>query len=323
FPFVLRHYRLGRKPGQFYGILRNVIPLQDAINFAHLRVANLQGSIKLIVEEGVTDNRSAFTAEMSKDDAVVFVNKGAVTGSKFKEIRNETKIAALTGRIRELKQAAWEAALLNEESMGTTTVRLSGYAIDKRLDIGITSVDKFMRTSLNSDKEAMSKSVDYIQQYFDAEQEYRISDDVNADRYFVVNEVVRDENGVIMQGGEPLRRNHLAVGRYDLVLKAEPQSNGSRAERAEQNIETLKVVQQTLPQAAPLIASEIIKDQNPAMGGKVEQIITSIQNQPQGGEDEMAQMMTQKVQMDLAAQAAKIEQTQVKTAKIAAELSAG
>ncbi len=322
FPFVFRRYRIGPKPGQFYGILRNIIPLQDAINFAHLRVANLQGSIKLIVEDDMTDNRSAFTSEISKDDAVVFVRKGAVTGGKFKEIRNETKIPALVGRIRELKQAAWEVVGLNEESIGAAVNRLSGYAIDKRIDIGITSVDKFMRTSLNSDKEVMRKSIDYMQQYFDAEQEYRISDQSVADGYFIINEAVRDENGLVYENGQPVRRNRLDVGRYDLTLKAVPQTNGSRSERMEQNIETAKIVERTMPQVAPAIAVEIIKDQNPVMGAKIEKLVEAASNNQQS-QDPAAQMMEQKLSIDMAEKSAKIENTQVKTAKLVAEMGGG
>ncbi len=54
----------------FYSIFRDIMPIQDRINFTHLRIANMLGSIKMIFESDAVEDAETFIEEFGLDDAM-------------------------------------------------------------------------------------------------------------------------------------------------------------------------------------------------------------------------------------------------------------
>jgi hypothetical protein len=229
-------------PAAFYSIFRDILPIQDRINFTHLRIANMLGSLKMLFEEDAVDDAEEFIEEFSLDNSIVKVKSGAISGNKIKEIKNSNDIAQLMQIIHDKRSVAEEIIGLNNEILGTSVQRLSGYAIEHRQNAGMVGLQLFIDASIQQDRDLADMGIKLIDQYVNAEQIYRMVDGFEADRLFKVNEIEKDTNGrVLFENGKPKRKNKLNIGRYDLILNSVPQTRGSIAERQANWVEIMKL----------------------------------------------------------------------------------
>lgn len=253
------------KPTEFYSIFRDILPIQDRINFTHLRIANMLGSLKLLFESDAVDDAEQFVEEFALDNSIVEVKNGAISNNKIKEIKNSNDIAQLMSVIHDRRQVAEEIIGLNNEILGTSMQRLSGYAIEHRQNAGMVGLQLFIDASIQQDRDLADMGISLIDQYINAEQVYRMVDGFEADRLFKVNEIEKDTNGrVLFENGKPKRKNKLNIGRYDLILKPVPQTRGSIAERQANWVEIMKlfagnanILQQLLPRMLRDIESPV------------------------------------------------------------------
>jgi hypothetical protein len=229
-------------PYEFHSIFKDVLPLQDRINYTHLRIANMLGSVKLLFESNAVDDAEEFMEQYEQDSAIVEVNSGSLSKGQFKEIKHNNDIAQLMSVIVDKRHQAEEIVGLNNELLGSSMQRLSGYAIENRQNAGMVGLQMFMEASQQQDRDLAFMAVEFMNQYINAEQVYKISDDFEADRHFVVNEIAKDENGaVVREDGEVVRKNKLGIGRYDIILTPAPMSRGSVAERQKNWVEIMKL----------------------------------------------------------------------------------
>lgn len=230
------------EPCEFYSPLRDIMPIADSINYTHLRIANMMGSIKMLFESDAVDDAETFMEEYELDNSIVEVKSGALKDNKIKEIKQNNDITQLMNRVYDKRQIAEEIIGLNNEILGTSVQRLSGYAIEHRQNAGMVGLQLFIDASLKQDMNLADMGVKLINQYINAEQVYRIMDSFEADQYFVVNEIEKTPDGrVVREAGEIKRKNKLYLGRYDIVLKAVPQTRGSIAERQKSWVEIMKL----------------------------------------------------------------------------------
>lgn len=230
------------EPCEFYSPLRDIMPIADAINYTHLRIANMMGSIKMLFESDAVDDAETFMEEYELDNSIVEVKAGALKDNKIKEIKQGNDISQLMNRIFDKRTVAEEIIGLNNEILGTSVQRLSGYAIEHRQNAGMVGLQMFIDASLKQDMNLADMGVKLINQYMNAEQVYRIMDSFEADQYFVINEIEKTKDGrVVRENNEPKRKNKLFIGRYDIILKAVPQTRGSIAERQKNWVEILKL----------------------------------------------------------------------------------
>ena len=252
-------------PTAFYSIFRDILPIQDKINFAHLRIANMLGSVKMLFESDAVDDAETFIEDFALDDAIVEVKSGAIGQNKIKEIKNSNDIAQLMNIIYDKRKVAEEIIGLNNEILGTSVQRLSGYAIEHRQNAGMVGLQLFIDASIQQDRDLADMGISLIDQYINAEQIYRIVDAFEADKVFKVNEIVKDSNDrVVFEDGKPKRINKLNIGRYDLILQSVPQTRGSIAERQKNWVEIMKlfagntnILEQLLPRMLRDIESPV------------------------------------------------------------------
>lgn len=249
------------EPCEFHSVFKDVLPMQDRINYTHLRIANMLGSVKLLFESNAVDDAEEFMEQYEQDSAIVEVSSGAISQNKIKEIKHNNDIAQLMNVILDKRHQAEEIVGLNNEILGTSMQRLSGYAIENRQNAGMVGLQLFMEASQQQDRDLAFMAVELMNQYVNAEQVYRISDSFEADRHFVVNEIVKDKAGaVVRENGEVVRKNKLNIGRYDIILTPAPMSRGSVAERQKNWVEILKLFAgnpQMLEQLLPRMLRDI------------------------------------------------------------------
>ncbi|MDD2267449.1 hypothetical protein [Sulfuricurvum sp.] len=305
FPFAIRKL-FQKKDGYVYGLFEDIMPLQDSINFKHLRIANMLGSTKLLYEEGAVDDPDVFADEYSKDDAVVKMRDGAISDGRIKEIKHNAEIQYLMQQIIDTRKQCQEIIGLNDEALGTASNRLSGFAVEKRQNAGMVGLQRFLTRSENQDLDFYRIGCFYVQQYFDAEQIFRIVERDEAEKYFTINEIERDSyNAVVRENGIPKRRNKIMVGRYDITMQMIPQNNGAIGERYAQGTELLKAAAQINPLLAQRYFPELLRDvQSPAADKMLELVMELEKN---AGNPEEAQMQQQQVQLALKQMESKIK----------------
>jgi hypothetical protein len=296
-------------PADTRGLYYNLLPIQDRINNCHLRAIHMMGTNKMLFESDAVDDAETFIEEYSQDSAVVEVKSGAIREGKIKDIKQYNEIASLRNEIADLRHQAEELVGLNNEILGSAVNRLSGAAIENRQNAGLVGLQDFIDTSSEQDKDLAEISLELIQQYFTAEQVYKITDKKEADAYFVANEILRDANGaVVRENGEPKRKNSLQIGRYDIVLQQMPFSRGSTAERQKVWGEYIKALQVTHPHLVPEMIELSLQDTDSPVAMQVSELIErDKQNKAQGAGQEQ-QLQMQKIQLEMQTMSAKLEE---------------
>lgn len=297
------------EPWDTRGLYYNLLPIQDRINNCHLRAIHMMGTNKMLFESDAVDDAETFIEEYSQDSAVVEVKAGALSSNKIKDIKQYNEIASLRNEIADLRHQAEELVGLNNEILGSAVNRLSGAAIENRQNAGLVGLQDFIDTSAEQDKDLAEISLGLIQQYFTAEQVYKISDKKEADAYFIANEIERDANGAVVRvNGEPKRKNSLQIGRYDIILQQMPYSRGSTAERQKVWGEYIKALQVTHPHLVPEMIELSLQDTDSPIAMQVSQLIErDKQNQAQNA-GQQQQLQMQKIQLEMQTMAAKLEE---------------
>lgn len=296
-------------PADARGMYYNLLPIQDRINNCHLRAIHMMGTNKMLFESDAVDDAELFIEDYSQDSAVVEVKSGALSNNKIQDIKQYNEIANLRNEIADLRKRAEEIIGLNNEVLGSAVNRMSGAAIENRQNAGLVGLQDFIDTSAEQDKDLAEISLELIQQYFKAEQMFKISDKIETDGYFVANEIQRDANGaVVREAGEPKRKNSLQIGRYDIILKQMPHSRGSTAERQKVWGEYIKALQVTHPHLVPEMIELSLLDTDSPIAMQVSQLIErDKQNQAQNA-GQQQQLQMQKIQLEMQTMAAKLEE---------------
>ena len=318
FPIAARVlYRDRANPGSYAGLFGDIKPVQDRINFMHLRITNLMGSHKLLIEHDAVDDFDEFISSYSKDDSATLVNKGAITGAKIKDITNHASVERLMGLIQDSRRQAEEVIGLNQEALGMAVNRLSGDAIERRQAAGLLGLRAYLEASDQLDKDLYGLCIEMIQQFYDAEQVFRIVEPGKAERYFKINEPEVGEQGLMREGEQPRRKNRIDIGRYDVVLTTVPEGRGSIAERNRQGVEIMKMLQATDPElAAAYLPHHLMEIESPAADAVrdlIAQRMEALQQKAQSPEAQAAQQMEmQRVQLELKALMAKVQEMESK-----------
>lgn len=319
-PFAIRKFNVENNGG-FYGLYRNIRPLQDAINFSLIKLANKLGSIKMLIEVDAVDDVETFSAHFAKDDSISTVKSGTIGNNKLQIINQNAEIAQIAQTIVGYRQQADLLTGLNEEALGQAVNRLSGYAIEQRQNVGLIGVQQYVEASNNIDIYAFKKAIFLVKKYYKAEQILKIVEHDDAIKELKLNAIERDEYGQIVydENNMPKRINTLKdVGHFDVSLRTIPQTQGSMSERYKNNIELMKIVAQANPNIVPAMLPLILKDAQSPISDDVMALITA-QSSPNPAQQAAQQIEMQKTQAELEIAKAKVEELNAKAAKYQAE----
>lgn len=245
FPIAVRKLNFSTKK-EYYGMFRDVRPFQDSINNTMLRLINMLGSSKLLIETGAVDDIDTFSNHYAQDGSISEVRDGALKDGKIKDITQNGPIAQLMNLVQDARSQAEQVIGLNSELLGSAVNRLSGYAIENRQNAGLVGLQDYMDVSGALDIDIAEISIKIMEEHFKAEQILLISDK-DKKIQLPINEYEREKNGKIKRdkSGKPLQKSIVATGRYDLVLQRVPFNRGASGERQKSWTEILKILQVT------------------------------------------------------------------------------
>lgn len=299
FPYVVEflNRNFGAKKIKYWGLYRDVMPLQDHINYAKLRLQNMLGSNKTLVNRGalVDEDIDAFNSEWSLDNAVVMVEN--VDG--VKDIKQNIQIQQILSIIIDGRNQINELLNANKEIMGTANNRMSAVAQEQRVQTSLVGLSHFVKKADRLQKKIAKKMIDLFCQYYDTERVVSIIDEDYANDYIMMNQTKLNANGgyelEMREDGSlvPVEDNTIEVGEYDLIFEIREKSKSSQTERLKQNIELLKILERTNPALVSQVVPFILKDSEAPSARKIQQVMEQQQQNPQSG------LETEQLRMDM------------------------
>lgn len=305
---------------KYWGLYRDVMPIQDHINYAKLRLQNMMANNKTIVNRSalIDGDIESFNSEFSLDNATVMVED--IGG--IKEIKQNVQIQQILNIIIDGRQQISELLNSNKEMLGTANNRMSAVGQEQRVQTGLVGLSRFMDSSDSLQKRIIKKCVKFIEQYYDTQRVVSIIDEDFMQEYITMNEAVLNANGgvelEVLEDGKvkPKAKNSISVGKYDLVFTAKPKSNSMSSERLRQNVELLKVLQVTDPELVKYLVPDILKDSESPSAKKIKEIIeqrdAQMQNSPEAQQNAQLQAENERLNMMVKQSQANLNNTKAK-----------
>lgn len=289
------------------GIYKDLIPLQDSINHAKLRLHNMLGNIKVLVQSDAVDDIEIFKNDYNLDNAIVEVEN--ING--IKDIKQHTEYQQIINIIVDARNQMKEILGFNDELLAVANNRLSGEAISKRLATGTFGLAEYFKASSRLQKRTIEAMIPFIIHYYDATRVVKIIEADDNVKYFTINEPAKDENGFISYEPDgagfvkPKMNNTITAGKYDLIFSEEAKEISSANERFRLNIEMLKQIQQINPALAQAFMPEVYEDANAPIAEKLRALISQMGQGQSSQPSPEEQMKLAKIASDIKVNEAK------------------
>jgi len=305
---------------RYWGLYRDVMPIQDHINYAKLRLQNMLANNKTLINKSalINEDIEQFNDEWSLDNATVMVED--IGG--IKDVKQNVQIQQILNIIVDGRNQISELLNSNKELLGTANNRMSGVGQEQRIQTGLVGLSRFMHSSDNLQKKVIKKVVEFIKQYYNTQRVVSIIDEDLIQSYITMNESVRNERGGVefdlVDGDKikPRAKNAIDVGKYDLIFTAKPKSNSASSERLKQNVELLKILQSTDPKLVKYLIPDILKDSDSPSASKIRDIIeqkdAQSQNSPQAQQQAQLESENNRLNMLLKQSQATLNNTKAK-----------
>lgn len=301
-PFIIARYNIDEKHN-WYGIFRDIKPIQDYINFAEIKMGNMLGTIKALYEMDAVEDIEEFVEGVSQDNAVVGVRSGALRENKIQFIQHHADISALSQKSEQKKNMAKILSGLNDEALAMATNRQSGTAIAHRREAGLLGLQYYVNSADNADRLLYEKVLGFMQHYFTRPQVFRMTDKKRADKYFSINT-------------DPA--NTLKIGIFDLVYKTQLKNQG-REERFAHWSEIFKTISNVRPDIVTQLLPLMLKDADSQIIDDIEEVIESA-DKAQAEQAEAQAPINQKMQeLEMAKLEAQIEKLRQEAQKLGAQ----
>ncbi len=314
FPIAIRKLYEGTPFKEYYGMYRNIKPLQDKLNFIMLRISNMLGSKKLLIESDAVDDIEEFADGMSRDDAVLEMRPDALKNKKWADVTSTNNIPALMQLAQDTRNKMKTIVGVNDELLGIATSRLSGDAMELRKEAGLAGLQNFLDVQGELDKDIAEITVPIVQEYFTAEQLLVVRDSfTNEPKEVPINAYHRDKMGRLVyeevQGvREPKRKNVIDSGRFTFFLVKSPVTRGATGERSRTWAELMKVLQVARPDVVASILPSMLRDIDSPVADEVREIIAKM--------DEMAQQNAQNNQEQMQMLEVQLKEKMAKIAEL-------
>lgn len=301
-PFIISKYQIDFN-NKWYGLFRDIRPLQDFINFTENKIANMMGSFKMFYESGAVLDKKQFEQEASKDNAMVEVENGAIRDGRLHFVQHHSDIAALTQKVDQKRYILKTISGLNEEALGMAANRQSGTAIAQRRDAGLMGLTQYIKRSDDMDRLLFERVLSLIQHYYTKEQTFRIVDKKTGERYFSIN--TNDDD-------------RIHIGKFDLLLQSSPKMQG-REERFAHWSEMLKTISSVRPDILVDLLPIMLKDTDSPIVDDIEEVLAQKEQLAQQQAQAQAPAQEQAQNLELAKLESAIAKDQATANKLEAQ----
>ncbi len=232
FPFTPVFGNKRGRDGMPYGVIRSLRDIQEDINRRASKALAILSSNKVIMDEGAVEDINEFIEENSRPDAVLIKKQGKELVLNVDRELAPTHLELMSRSISIIQQVGG----ITDENMGRTTNATSGVAIQARQDQGALSTYHFFDNLKLARQLQGEKQLSLIEQYFDEEKQFRITNQRGTPQYITVND------------GSP--ESDIALFKADFVIS---EQDWNSTVRAAQLTELLAVMQQIGPVAPNVV----------------------------------------------------------------------
>lgn len=183
---------------EFYGMFREVVETQNAINQALLKLQLMVNTQKAYVETGAVENIDDFTTQFNRVNAVIPVKK--LVGLKIETLSKEvldqyTIIDKALDRIQRVLS-------INDSFLGMAYASDSGSKVQLQKNASVVA-QRFMTTKIEEYYRLLGWDViNLIKQYFTATDVIRVSDDYQGNKWVELNTPLQIPTGRQTQNGQ-------------------------------------------------------------------------------------------------------------------------
>lgn len=305
------------RDNQRYGVVREMIPVQDEINKRASKSLHLLNSAQIIAEEGFTDNIERFRREAARPDGMMVVNPNYF--DKFK-VETRADLAASHFQIQldaqnQIDLMGPNATQMGDKAQGSSAA--SGKAIIASQEGGMIAIGDLLDSLRHLDIRVFRKIWYRIRQFWTTEKWIRITDDernvkwvgMNVDPAIVQQAMMQDPS---MQGKIAGIVRSVAELDCDIIIDEAPDSVTPQLEQFQALVELAKA-------GMPIPPMAIIKAA-PNLRNKAElldEIEKAQQNAPPDPEVAKAQAQIQLKQQEMQMDAQHQQQKAATDAQIA------
>lgn len=307
-PFIVSKFNIDDK-GVWYGLFRDIKPLQDYVNYSENKMMNMIGTLKAFFEEDAILEAEEFIQQASLDNAVVKVRSGALRDNKLKFVEHHNDIATISAKANEKRNLAKMISGLNDEALGLANNRMSNDAISQRREAGLMGLQEYLNACDAMDRLIFKKAIDYISLYFTKKQIFKISDARVGERYFSINEN---------------EENKIKVGKFDLSYKSQIKTQ-SNEEKLASWAEIIKSFSHDPALMSEMLLLMLKDTQSTQARDMLEIIERNRKAQAEQGQSIEAQINLENMKLELEKKKAEILELQAKTKKYShqGDLAAG
>ncbi len=251
-PIIAQSCNVDRDNGR-YGIVKAMVPIQDEINMSRSRALHLLNSrrVRITDNSGPETDANILREEAARPDGVLPFGVESDGNQDLGQYQFE--------RMQESK-AELERMGPNPAVLGQSNASASGRAQLVRQQAGLTELTPVLGGLEDLELRVYRQMWARIKQFWNEPKTVRVTDDVGAAKFLMVNEEVAEEVPAIVQGpdGQPMAgtqrvvrevKNRPAEMDMDIIIDASPDTANLAAE---QFAEILKLVPIYGPQAFPL-----------------------------------------------------------------------
>lgn len=185
---------------EYYGIFREVVESQKAINQAIIKLQLMVNSEKAYVQEGAVENIDDFTQAFNRVNGVIKVQD--LGGIKIEQLTREvidqyTIIDKSFDRIQRILG-------INDSFLGMAFASDSGRKVKLQQNATIMSL-RYLTARIESFYRSLGWDIaSLIKQYYTAHQVLRVSDEIAGSRWFEINKPMMQFSGRIGTDGRPI-----------------------------------------------------------------------------------------------------------------------
>lgn len=198
-PYRVQRLHTSNK-AEYYGIFREVVESQKAINQAVLKIQLMVNTEKWFVQDGSVENIEEFTRLVNRVNSVIPVlNLGGIKAEKLTgEVQNQYYIIDKAfDRIQRILG-------INDSFLGMAYASDSGRKVKLQQNATIMSL-RYITMRMQAFYASLGKDVgSLIKQYYTATQVLNVSDEQMGERWVVLNAPMMKFSGQMQQNGQPL-----------------------------------------------------------------------------------------------------------------------
>ncbi len=246
FPFVPMFCYRRKRDNMPYGVIRDLRDPQSDLNRRKSRSLVLLTANRMIYEKGAFDDPIKAYDEFNRADTMLEVNKGILEG-KIKILDNSTLIREHVEMARDDERFINNISGIQPEQKGESQRNLSGVAISQLQSQGQTTSGILFDSLYYAFQNAGEILLALEEQFFDQEQEIRITGDRQKDEFIKINE--QTEKGI---------KNNILESKADFIIGKQDFRETIRIAMFQMLSDLVGNLSKTMPEVALALLDQVI-----------------------------------------------------------------